>query len=118
MAAQAAAESSSAPIETNHVYDDEEGSMDDASMIYMSREQLMERITAMSFRRQGRATTGMGARGAQGAIAPPALPRTGLPKYSGRTEDDMRRLMQERQCFECQETGHVARKCPKKKSKN
>ena len=59
MAAHAsAAASSSAPMETNHVYDDDLGSLDAASMESMSKEELMKRITAMSFRRQGRATTG------------------------------------------------------------
>ena len=118
MAAHAsAAASSSAPMETNHVYDDDLGSMNAASMEYMSKEELIERITAMSFHRQGRATTGMDARGAQGVSAPPALPRA-TPSYHGRTEADMKRLMQKRLCFECQKEGHAARECPLKKSKN
>ena len=117
MSAHAAAASSCTPMETNHVYDDDLGSMDAASMEYMSKEELMERITAMSFRRQGRATTGMDARGAQGVSAPPALPRA-TPSYHGRTEADMKRLMQKRLCFECQKEGHAARECPTKKSKN
>ena len=118
MSAHAAAASSSAPMETNHIYDDGEGSMDAASMEHLSREELMERLTAMSFQRMA-PTTGLGARGAQGARAPPVQgAHSKLPTYSGRSEADMKRCMQKRLCFECQQEGHAARECPLKKPKN
>ena len=114
--ASAAAASQSAPMDVNYIND--EGNAYSSSMEHMSREELMERITAMSYRRPA-PTTGLDARGAQGARGPPANVRTELPKYGNRTEAEMRKFLQERQCFECGETGHAARKCPTKlKSKN
>ena len=118
--AAAAAAPQSAPMDMNHVYDDEEGSTDAESMEHLSREELVERLTAMSssYRRPA-PTTGLNARGAQGARAPPVQgAHSKLPTYSGRTEADMKRCMQKRLCFECQQEGHAARECPLKKSKN
>ena len=117
ISAHAAASSSSAPMDVNNIYDDGETG---ASAREQMSSELFELLNAMAFR--GRApTTGLNARGAQGARMPPQSfeTRKEWPKYTGRSEADMKRLMKGRLCFECQQEGHPARDCPTKlKSKN